>query len=266
MFFICHILSSFKIFYIKPGGFDMRNEDKKLLCKNFAFIGVFALIFICYCSVGSRLTDKFPSSKTASADVEERKIVVIDPGHGGEDGGAVGINGILEKDVNLIISNELCELFRFAGYAVIPTRTEDVMLCDRNADYKGRKKILDLAARLKIGESAMPDLFVGIHMNSFPQEKYSGLTVYYSDNTETSHFAAEALRQSVVTLLQPENHRELKTGDSIYLLDRASYPAILIECGFLSNPEECELLSTDGYRQKLSFVIFSSLSSFLEEN
>ena len=140
------------------------------------------------------------------------------------------------------------------------------MLYDKNSNYAGKKKILDLAARLAISENALPDLFVGIHMNSFPQEKYSGLTVYYSDAKEESRLAASALREDVIALLQSENHRELKSGSNIYLLERASFPAILIECGFLSNREECEMLSTESYRQKLSWVIFSSISSFLEEN
>lgn len=244
----------------------MKTEDKKLLYNNCTFIAVFALLFTFYCTFASLLTRDAPASKTASADIDEKKIIVIDPGHGGEDGGAVGINGVLEKDLNLLISDDLCELFSFAGYEIIPTRTEDILLYDRNVDYRGRKKVLDLAARLEIANSAMPDLFVGIHMNAFPQEKYSGLTVYYSDKTAESREAAEALRGDVVSLLQPQNNRETKPGKNIYLLDRASHPAILIECGFLSNPEECELLSTEEYRQKLSLVIFSSLTSFLEEN
>jgi N-acetylmuramoyl-L-alanine amidase len=244
----------------------MKHEDRKLFIGNVAFISIFALIFIGYCMLTSRLTYNVEISKSASADLEENKTIVIDAGHGGEDGGAIGINGVLEKDLNLIISNDLCELFEFAGYNVISTRKEDVMLYDKNVDHTGRKKAADLASRLAIAKDAMPDLFVGIHMNSFPQEKYSGLTVYYSDKTPSSLSAAEHLRQGVVSVLQPQNNRETKSGNNIYLLNRATYPAILIECGFLSNPGECALLSTQDYRQKLSFVIFASLASFLKEN
>lgn len=244
----------------------MKTEDTKLLINNFSFIAVFALLFICYCTITSKLTVETNLSRSTSVAVEPKRIIVVDPGHGGEDGGAVGINGVLEKELNLLISDDLCELFCFAGYEVIPTRTEDIMLYDRNVNYNGRKKVLDLAARLEIANSAIPDLFVGIHMNAFPQQKYSGLTVYYSDHTPISCQTAEALRHDVISLLQPQNNRETKSGKNIYLLDRATYPAILVECGFLSNPEECELLSTEEYRQKLTFVIFSSLTSFLEES
>jgi N-acetylmuramoyl-L-alanine amidase len=243
----------------------MEAEHKKLLINNFSFIGFFALLFICYCTVTSWLVGNTDLSQSASLDVRQKKVIVIDPGHGGEDGGAIGINGTLEKDLNLLISDDLSELFQFAGYEVIPTRTEDIMLYDKNANHIGRKKILDLAARLEIAKNATPDLFVGIHMNSFPQEKYSGLTVYYSDKAQESSLVAEALHQDVRSYLQPDNNREIKSGRNIYLLERASYPAILVECGFLSNRQECELLSTEEYRQKLTFVIFSSLASFLEE-
>ena len=244
----------------------MKYEDKRLLINNFTFIAIFALLFIFYCSAASHLTANLYTSQVASVAAEKKSVIVIDPGHGGEDGGAIGKNGVLEKELNLLISDDLCELFRFAGYEVIPTRTEDIMLYDRNVDFHGRKKVLDLAARLNIANATMPDIFLGIHMNAFPQEKYSGLTVYYSDNTPTSRQAAQYLRDDVVSLLQPQNNRELKSGKNIYLLERASYPAILVECGFLSNPAECELLSTQEYRLKLSFVLFSSISSFLEEN
>ena len=242
----------------------MKTEDKKLLINNFSFIAVFALLLICYCRVTAGLTYESHISQSASATVEQKKIIVIDPGHGGEDGGAIGTNGTLEKELNLIIAGDLSDLFRFAGYEVIPTRTEDVMLYDKRVNYNGRKKILDLAARLEIAKTSMPDIFVGIHMNAFPQSKYSGLTVYYSDNISESRTAAEALQHDVVSLLQPQNNREIKPGNNLYLLDRATYPAILVECGFLSNPRECELLSTKEYRQKLIFVLFSSLTSFLE--
>lgn len=244
----------------------MNYSLKRQIVANSLFIALFSAVFILYCAVTSSLLINTDEAKSASADAERKKVILLDPGHGGEDGGAVGINGVLEKDLNLMISQTLYDLFRFSGYDVRATRDEDIMLYDRNADYKGRKKILDLAARLDIANDTMPDLFVGIHMNSFPQEKYSGLTVYYSPNKSVSHDAADALRGDVIRYLQPENDRELKAaGSNIYILNRIEYPAILIECGFLSNSEECEMLCTEEYRRRLSFVIFSSLSSFLEE-
>ncbi len=244
----------------------MNNSVKKQLLANAAFISVFSLIFLAYCILSSAVFKRAVAVNSGEIFKSDRKKVVLDPGHGGEDCGAIGINGILEKDINLMISEDLRELLMFAGYEAVPTRTEDILLYDRNVDYKGRKKVLDLAARRKTADAEAPDIFVGIHMNAFPQEKYSGLTVYYSPNTESSALAAESVRKNVIEQLQPNNNREMKAaGKNIFLLDRLSCPAILIECGFLSNEKECALLSDEEYRRKLSYVIFSALSTFLEE-
>lgn len=244
----------------------MKESVRKQLRSNAMFTLAFAVVFFAYCAVTSALFGEAISAQSNDIVEVDRKTIVVDPGHGGEDCGAIGINGALEKDINLDISENLCELLRFAGYEVIPTRTEDVLLYDRNVDYEGRKKVLDLAARRKIAEQAAPDIFVGIHMNSFPQAKYSGLTVYYSKNNQLSFRAAETMRRDVVAQLQPSNERQLKAaGSNIFLLDRLSCPAVLIECGFLSNENECELLCTETYRQKLSYVLYSSLATFLEE-
>lgn len=241
---------------------------KKQIIANTAFIAVFSLIFLLYCITASSLfksVNAQPQSTSASG-TEEKKVIVLDPGHGGEDGGTVGVNGVYEKDLNLAVSETFASVLRFAGYEVIETRTEDILLYDRNVDFKGRKKILDLAARLEIAQNAMPDIFVGIHMNAFPQEKYSGLTVYYSKNHPSGYDAAMGLQSTVKATLQPDNNRAIKAaGSNIYLLDRLQFPAVLIECGFLSNHEECEKLSSEEYRQQLSFVFFASLVSFLEE-
>ncbi len=264
MLFSCHNKTAPEIFFREV--IVMNYSLKNQVLANSLFIAVFSALFIVYCAVTSSLLSDTDEAQSASVDAERRKVILLDPGHGGEDGGAVGVSGVLEKDLNLMISTTLYDLFRFSGYDVRATRDEDVMLYDRNADYKGKKKILDLAARLEIANSTMPDLFVGIHMNSFPQEKYSGLTVYYSPNKPQSLDAAEALRSDVIRCLQPDNKRELKAaGSNIYILNRIEYPAILIECGFLSNSAECNMLSDAEYRQRLSFVIFSSLSAFLEE-
>jgi len=245
----------------------MNYSLKRQILANTIFTAAFALIFIGYCVLMSNIFIGLGETSPVSANETDKKVIVLDPGHGGEDSGTVGINGITEKELNLMISDTLCVILRFCGYEVIPTRDEDVLLYDRNIDFKGRKKVLDLAARLNIANEVDPDIFVGIHMNAFPQQKYSGLTVYYSPNHRLSQDVGSLLRHNVIELLQPQNNRELKeAGTNIYLLDRIKCPAILIECGFLSNPEECEKLCRDDYRHLLSFVIYCSLSSFLEES
>ena len=205
------------------------------------------------------------SSAPASA-VSPSVQIVIDPGHGGEDGGASS-DSILEKDLNLAISENLRDLFAVFGYSILPTRTEDILLYDHYddlEDYRGKKKTFDLRNRLRIAEEAEAELFLGIHINKFSQSKYRGLQVYYSPNADTSHRAAEIIQSRAKTYLDPNNEREVKAaGSDIYILRRIRIPAVLVECGFISNPDDLALLTTPEYRRKLSCVIFSSAAEFL---
>ena len=190
--------------------------------------------------------------------------VVIDAGHGGEDGGTQSADGMYEKEVNLEIAHMLDTMLRANGIRTVMTRTEDVLLYDRNADYHGRKKMLDLATRRRITEEIENPVFVSIHMNSFPEERYMGLQVFYSPNDTRSQALAEWIQNSAQMLLQPQNDRKIKKATSaIYLLDRLQCPAVLVECGFLSNPQEADLLSREDYRQKMAFVLFCSVMSYI---
>ena len=194
-------------------------------------------------------------------------VVVIDAGHGGEDGGASSAAGLLEKDVNLSVSFALRDLFEAAGIPVVMTRTEDKLLYDRNVDFRGRKKVLDLAARRimaeKTAENAAKDggtsLFISIHMNAFPAPQYSGMQVWYGTGSTASAAVAGAIQSASLSLM-PNNHRKTKAaGSSIYLLDRIKSPAVLVECGFLSNPDEAELLSKEDYQRAVAAVIFAGV-------
>ncbi len=144
------------------------------------------------------------------------------------------------------------------------TRSEDKLLYDPLSDYKGRKKILDAKERIRIVNECENPVFVSIHMNAFPESKYRGLQVYYSKNDPFSADLAEAVQSSVHELIQKDNGRKTKAARDIFLLDRISSPAILIECGFLSNPEEATLLSEEEYQNLLSFVIFYSILSEIQ--
>ena len=246
----------------------MVRSSRRQIYSNFAFILLFSCLFSLYCQLALFVFNGNKANyenKVVSSDLSD-KLILLDAGHGGEDGGTVGVNGVYEKVLNLQMSEALEDYLRFAGFEVVQTRTEDIMLYDKNADFKGKKKMLDLAARLRIAEELLPDLFISIHMNSFPDGKYSGLTIYYSPNDARSQAIADLMRSDVISHLQPDNKRELKcAGSNIYLLDRLESPSVLVECGFLSNAAECELLSSAEYRHKLSLVLFSSVSSFFEE-
>lgn len=192
--------------------------------------------------------------------------VVIDAGHGGEDGGAIGKNGIPEKELNLKIALKIGKALEENGINVIYTRTEDVLLYDKTVDFRNKKKALDLAARVKIAEELHDCVFVSIHMNSFSEEKYNGLQVYYSKNHKDSYVLASAIQNEIKSKLQPQNTRKATIATSrIFVLDRITKPAVLIECGFLSNTEECRLLCTDLYQNELTKIISEEIKKYVEK-
>ena len=192
--------------------------------------------------------------------------IVIDAGHGGEDGGCEG-NGLVEKNLNLDISLQLAELLRKAGVNVVLTRETDILLYDINSDYKGQKKAQDVRKRLEIASSQENPVLVSIHMNYFAQTKYSGLQVWYSKNDARSRALASLVQSGMKSTLQPNNKRAIKEAtSSIFLLHNATFPAVLIECGFLSNPEEARMLSNADYRQKIAKVIFDAIMQYISQN
>ena len=193
--------------------------------------------------------------------------IVIDAGHGGEDGGASSAAGVLEKDLNLSVAFALRDLLEAAGVPVVMTRTEDKLLYDRNVDFQGRKKVLDLAARRIVAEktaaaaaeSGGTSLFISIHMNAFPAPQYSGMQVWYGTGHPLSAEVAGAI-QAASGAIMPDNHRKIKAaGSNIYLLDRIKSPAVLVECGFLSNPAEAERLAREDYQRAVAAVVFAGV-------
>ncbi|MBQ8303167.1 MAG: N-acetylmuramoyl-L-alanine amidase [Clostridia bacterium] len=203
----------------------------------------------------------------SSADgIEYEKIIIIDPGHGGEDPGAVGVNGKYEKDLNLEISLEIGRALEEKGYVVIYTRTDDRMLYTEDQNVKGIRKISDLKNRCKVAERYPEAIFLSVHMNSFGNSRYSGLQVYYSTENENSITLANKIQSKVKSELQPENNRATKKGNGMYVLENVPNCAVLVECGFLTNKDECEKLSKKEYQKELSFSIVCGIIEYIEEN
>ena len=228
------------------------------------FASVFTALSLIFTLSGIFMPLAYRSVGSVIADTDETKItVVIDAGHGGEDGGACTYGGLAEKELNLLISSDLYILLSAAGINVIMTRTDDKLLYDPNSDFKGHKKSMDLAARLKIANNTPDAVLVSIHMNAFPEEKYSGLQVYYSVGAPEGSQLASLIQSNTQRLLDPGNDRKIKpAGKNIYLLDRFDGIGVLVECGFLSNREERARLNNEDYRHQLAFIIFCSLIQF----
>ena len=197
-----------------------------------------------------------------SLSVKSMPAIVIDAGHGGEDGGAVSNSGVLEKDINLSIANDTSALFYLFGFDVTQTRTTDIAL-DNGEDTIRKRKVSDMKKRLEIFNSSKKNTIISIHQNKFSESKYHGTQIFYSPNNEKSKQLADGIKFSVKGLLQPDNERECKKADSgIYLLKNTNNPAVIVECGFISNEEECNNLLSSEYQKQMAFSITAGFLSY----
>ena len=191
--------------------------------------------------------------------------VLIDPGHGGTDGGAVAEDGTLEKHINLAIGCFLRDMLRVGGVSVVMTRDTDVGLEDSDAVSIREKKVSDMHNRLQLYNSSQ--MVISIHQNHFSVPKYHGAQVFYSGNHPHGASLASAIRSAVIEHLQPGNTRESKQADNgIYLLHHTEVPAVLVECGFLSNPDERSRLNDPAYQQKMAWTIMLGYWNYIQEN
>ncbi len=192
---------------------------------------------------------------------KKRLTLIIDPGHGGEDPGAV-VGSIEEKNINLAVSLKLLQFLQLIDADIVITRTTDKMLYD--VGEESRKKFYDLYNRLAFTKKYPDSVFISIHQNKFPIESCKGMQVFYGIKNSDSMLLANSI-QSAVKNLQPDNHRTVKSGNSIYLLENSEVPSVIIECGFISNPTDSALLVDEDYTDKLAFYIFCGISQYLED-
>lgn len=195
----------------------------------------------------------------------KKGTIIVDAGHGGEDGGAVGENGVLEKDINLAIALELEKYLKQNNFDVIMVRDTDRSVGDQTLGTIAERKRSDTKSRLRMVEEAGECILISIHQNHFSEGKYSGAQVFYSPNRQESADLAEAIRQNIVESLQPDNKRENKeAGSNIYLLHKCPVPGVLVECGFLSNPEETSKLCDEAYQRDMAAAIYNGLIDYIE--
>ena len=199
------------------------------------------------------------------ADLSNLPVIVIDPGHGGIDGGAVGIDDIVEKDINLAISLTLRDMFVASGFEVVMNRETDVSIHDEGITSTRGQKTSDLHNRLAIMEEYPGGIFLSIHQNKFGQSSSWGTQVFFGPQNANSEKLAGIIQEDIAGSLQPENSRQIKpAGKNLYLMYNAECPAVLVECGFLSNRDEAYKLTDHDYQSKIAFVTFTSVLRFLE--
>jgi N-acetylmuramoyl-L-alanine amidase len=230
--------------------------------QRYIIAGCFFCIIICVI-VFSSVKKSQSALSLQAGDIDFDRTVIIDPGHGGVDGGAVGYNGIIEKNINLNISLKLRDIFEASGFRVVMTREDDSSIHDEDSVTIRQKKVSDIHNRSKLLEKYPDAIFLSIHQNKFSQSQYSGTQVFYSKNNDDSKMLAEFIRSSVKDMIQPNNEREIKpAGKNLYILYHAKSPAVMVECGFLSNPQESVMLQDDEYQKKLAFAVYCGVLEY----
>ena len=202
------------------------------------------------------------SKYAAASALGSRKIIyVIDPGHGGEDGGALSCTGVRESDLNLSVSHRLNDLLGLFGIPTRMTRTSDLSIYGPEAATVSEKKVSDLKNRVLLANQTENAVLVSVHQNLFSESRYSGAQVFYAE-TPGSRELAEALQEALRQNLDPSNRRQAKKSLTVYLLKKIQVPGILLECGFLSNPEEESRLRDPSYQLRLACVSAVCLCQF----
>ncbi len=231
--------------------------------RNIAFCVIFALLFT---SAGIIVRREYSAETMLNSCTFYKDNVIIDAGHGGEDGGAVGIDGTLEKDVNLSISEKIYDLLGLYGINVYMTRSDDVSLHSENAKKINKRKLSDMQNRVKQVTETPNAVLISIHQNYFPEENCRGAQVFFGKNNVQSRPLAESVLISLNKGLNDRYIRDIKkVEDRVYLLKNVNCPAILVECGFLSNAKESELLMSDSYRLKISACIASGYLQYTKD-
>lgn len=218
---------------------------------------------LCICVIGYTAM-KMNDTIATTSDINQNDLVLIlDAGHGGLDGGCSAADGSVEKSINLNIMLSVRDLSKLFGYNVETTRDTDKSIHDKGITGIKNQKISDMENRLELFNKYNNSICVSIHQNTFSDPKFNGAQMFYSDKNETSEQFATIMQQQFVDNLQPDNQREIKLcGKELYLCYYCDNPAVMVECGFLSNPEEAAKLTTIDYQKEVAFTIFTGINKF----
>lgn len=243
----------------------MKYKNVSLCAVIILILTVILIAFFCIMAFSTSYGYSTQVDKSASPvgnlDTTSAVTIIIDAGHGGVDPGAVA-NNVIEKNINLSVAKKLADFLSISGYNVVLTREEDVLL--GNNDKEGYKRS-DLNHRLSFIEKNENCIFVSIHMNKFETSSAHGLQTFYSSNNPDSLRLAEAI-QAASKLIDANNTRKVKPdGSNIYILEKTYKPAVLVECGFLSNPTDASKLSDNSYQNKLAFSLYCGIINYIGE-
>lgn len=228
--------------------------------KRMIFINLSIVISILIYSLSS---NTFSKVQLASSTPISNHTIIIDAGHGSPDGGATGLDGSIESDLNLDIVLKLQNLLESSNCTVILTRSDENGIYEADSNTIREKKVSDMKNRVNIANNSNAEIFVSIHMNKLEQTQYSGWQTFYKNQDEKSRQIAERIQLSLNNFIKKPNSREIKSISGIYLTKNVKIPLVLVECGFLSNAEENKLLQTDSYQNELAWSIYIGLMDYL---
>jgi N-acetylmuramoyl-L-alanine amidase len=218
------------------------------------------LLVVSMLFVGRQAAVYVNSAAVVQQQQQEKPCVVLDAGHGGNDPGKVGINGALEKDINLEIARKVQTYLEANDIRVVMTRESDEGLYDPQSS---NKKVEDMKRRVALMDETMPDLAVSIHQNSYIEEYVQGAQVFYYTGSTEGQQLAQTIQESLVKRVEPDNTRQVKPNNSYYLLKKTGTPIVIVECGFLSNQTEADKLCTPFYQDKLAWAITMGILQYL---
>lgn len=231
-------------------------KNRILLVISLVFISVFTYIFQIGRTNNSVQVVSLPVSN---------KVVVLDAGHGIPDEGAQSSNGTTEAQTNLQIALKVQNLLEQSGCTVILTRSDENAIYDVDSTTLKQKKISDIHNRVKIGNESSADIFVSIHLNKIPQQQYYGWQTFYKQGNEQGQKLATCIQNNLNEAIQKENKRVPLKIDNIYIVKHVEIPISIVECGFLSNPEEEKQLLEDSYQNKLAWGIYTGIINYFYE-
>lgn len=229
----------------------------------FALLGTFAMFMLIAIAISLK-DDKLEYVDTVSLPVSG-KIVVVDAGHGVPDEGAEVGDGTTEAQTNLKIALKLQNLLEQSGCVVILTRSDENGIYDLDSKTLKQKKISDIRNRVKIGNESSADIFVSIHLNKIPEQKYDGWQTFYNKNSEQGQKLAKQIQANLNESIQKKNKRVASKIENIYIINNVEIPTTIVECGFLSNPQEKELLLTNSYQNRLAWGIYNGIIDYFYE-
>lgn len=210
------------------------------------------------------INDQNESVPTVSLPVSG-KTIVIDAGHGKPDEGAQSTNGTTEAETNLRIALKLQNLLEQSGSSVVLTRSDENAIYDLDSKTLKQKKISDIHNRVKIGNESSADIFVSIHLNKIPQQQYDGWQTFYNAQSAEGQKLAVSIQNNLNDAIQKENNRVAKSIDNIYIVKHVEIPLTIVECGFLSNPDEEKMLLEDEYQNRLAWGIYNGIIDYFYE-